>query len=148
MNVRCRQVAGVVLTLFAGMMLVLQGGCATAGLQAGDASYSSSPYLIIDDPSLANQISIVRVGHDRVGQLMRGHATLQSNRSRSLQIQYRFSWYDANGMEIDGTGQPYRNLIIEGRDTVPVTSVAPSPHAEEFKIRVRKVKSVRIDNLR
>ena len=122
-------------------------GCATAGIQAGDASYSSSPYLIVDDPSLADQISVVRVSHDIVGDIMRAHVTLKSNRARSLRIQYRFSWYDANGMEIDGTGKPYRDLIIEGKDAVSVTSMAPSPYAQEFKIRVRKVKSVKIDNL-
>ena len=122
-------------------------GCTTAGLSAGDATYGSS-YLIVDDASLARQISITDVEIDRVGNLMRGYAALQSNRGRSLQIQYRFSWYDANGREIDGTRQPYRDLILRGRDSVPVTSVAPSPQAVEFKIRVQKVRALRIENIR
>ncbi len=128
--------------------LLLLAGCRTAGLQAGDAGYASSPYVVLDDPSLANQISIVNVAHDKVGKLMRAHVTLKSNRARSLRLRYRFSWYDTNGMEIDGTGQPYRDLIIQGRDAVSVTSVAPSPYAEEFKISVRKVRALRIENIR
>ncbi|HMP72486.1 MAG TPA: YcfL family protein [Kiritimatiellia bacterium] len=123
-------------------------GCATAGLQAGDSSYGSSPYLVADDPQLADQITIVTVSHDFVGDLMRAHVTMRSNRGRSLQIQYRFSWYDANGMEIDPASRPYRDVTLQGRDTVSVNSVAPSPHAAEFKIRVRKVKLFKIENIR
>ncbi len=123
-------------------------GCSTAGLQAGDSSLTNDPYLLIDDSTFGRQIAIVKVAHDYVGELMRANVTLKSNRGRSLLMQYRFSWYDSNGMEIDGRGQPYRDLIIEGRDTVNVTSVAPSPAATEFKIRVRKVKAIRIENIR
>lgn len=148
MNVRRGDVAKLLGMTSCGVLLLLQGGCGTAGLQAGGSRDTASPYVIVDDPSFGNQVSIVRVAHDQVGELMRGTVTLQSNRRRSLQMQYRFSWYDSNGMEIDGGGQPFRDLIIEGRDTVTVSSVAPSPHAAEFKIRVRKVKAIRINNLR
>jgi len=122
-------------------------GCSTAGIQAGDSSATMSPYLLVDDPSLADQISVVKVAHDNVGDIMRAVVTLKSNRDRSLRIQYRFSWYDQNGMEIDGSGKTYRDLILRGHDAVPVTSVAPSPYATEFKIRIQKVKSIKIENL-
>lgn len=137
----------IVAAMFIAGMLGTITGCSTAGLQAGDASYSSSPYLIVDDSSLANQIGIEKVAHDMVGDIMRASVTLKSNRSRSLQIQYRFSWYDANGMEIDGNSKPYRDLVIEGKDSKNVTSMAPSPAAQEFKIRVRKVKAIKIENV-
>lgn len=130
------------------LAISLTAGCATSGLQAGNADYMSSPYLVVDDLVLADQISIVRVDRDIVGETMRAHVTLKSNRARSLRLLYRFSWYDANGMEIDGGGKPYRDLIIEGKDAVSVTSMAPSPYAREFKIRVRKVKPIKIENLR
>lgn len=133
--------------LFALLTVLALAGCATAGLRAGDSSLTNDPYLIIDDASVGDQISIVKVAHDHVGEIMRANVTLQNNRSRSLQIQYRFSWFDTNGMEIDGQGKPYRDLVIEGRDTINVTSVAPSPAATEFKIRVRKLKAIKIENI-
>lgn len=142
-----KQLLGVI-AILVGLTVTLFSGCSTAGLQAGDSSDTMSPYLLVDDPSLADQISIAKVAHDRVGDIMRANVTLKSNRMRSLRLQYRFSWYDANGMEIDGTGKPYRDLILEGKDAVPVSSVAPSPYATEFKVRVRKVKSIKINNLR
>lgn len=123
-------------------------GCSTSGLQAGDSAYTNSSYLVVEDPLFADQISIVRVDHDMVGDIMRAHVSLKSNRNRSLQIRYRFTWYDGQGMEVDPSGKPYRDLIIEGKDTVAVTSMAPSPQAREFKIRVHKVKAIKIENIR
>lgn len=122
-------------------------GCATSGMQAGDSAYTKSPYLVVDDPILADQIHIVSVSHDMVGDMMRALVTMKSNRHRSLRVQYRISWYNAQGMEIDPQGKTYRDLIIEGKDAVSVTGMAPSPAATEFKIRVRKVKPFKIDNL-
>lgn len=134
-------------TAFALTVLLALSGCATAGLRAGDSSLTNDPYVIVDSPSFGNQISIVKVAHDFVGQVMRANITIQNNRSRSLQIQYRISWFDANGMEIDGQGKPYRDVVIEGKDTINVTGVAPSPAAKEFKIRVRKLKAIKIENI-
>lgn len=128
--------------------VLFSAGCSTSGMQAGDSTYTDSPYLVVDDPVLADQVSIVKVGHDMVGDMMRAQASLKSNRDRSLQLQYRFSWYDANGMEIDTQGKAYRDIILEGKDAVSVTSMAPSPAAQEFKIRVRKVKAFKIDNIK
>jgi uncharacterized protein YcfL len=127
--------------------IVTATGCSTAGIRAGDSSATNEPYLIVDDPSIGDQISIVKVAHDHVGEIMRANVTLRNNRSRSLQMQYRISWFDANGMEIDGQGKPYRDVVIEGKDTINVTGVAPSPAATEFKIRVRKLKAVKIQNI-
>lgn len=137
---------GFVCLLLSGMLIAFTG-CSTAGLQSGDSSEAMNPYLLVDDPSLADQISIAKVAHDQVGDIMRATVTLKSNRKRSLQLQYRFSWYDQNGMEIDGSGKTYRTLTLRGKDAVPVTSVAPSPYATEFKIRVQKVKAVKVENI-
>lgn len=141
------RIKNVMQAIFAMAAIALAAGCSTAGLRAGDSSQTNEPYLIVDDPSIGDQISIVKVAHDVVGEIMRANITLQNNRSRSLQIQYRISWFDANGMEIDGQGKPYRDLVIEGKDTVNVTGVAPSPAATEFKIRVRKLKPIKIENI-
>jgi len=121
---------------------VLAGtGCSTTtkGIQAGAASYAD-PYLIVNDSMLARQISVVSVDYDTVGDLARGTVTIRSNRDRTPPLQYRFSWYDKAGREIDPKGQPYQTLLIQGHDAVTVSSVAPHPSAEEFKIRVQRVR--------
>lgn len=131
----------------AGLAVVVGAGCATSGVVAGDASYSENPYVIVDDPVFHDQVSVVSVDHEFRGNLMRALVTLKSNRHRSLWIQYKFSWYDAKGIEIDPGKKPYRDLTIEGKDSITATSMAPSPEAKEFKIRIRKVKALKINNI-
>ena len=128
--------------------LVLAGtGCSTAGVVAGGGD-GKQTYILADDPTIADQINVAAVEHRMVGDLLQAHVTLKSNRDRSLRIQYRFSWYDATGVEIDAGTKPYHDVVLEGRDAISVTSLAPSPDAKEFKIRIKKVKVFKIENVR
>ncbi len=138
---------------FMPMVLLVAGvtawqGCSTAGVVAGDSTYADSPYILADDSTLASQVQVASVDHEMIGGLMRALVTLKSNRNRTLWIQYRFSWYDANGVELDPGSTPYRDLQLQGRDAVSVTSMAPNEQAREFKIRIRKVKSFKLENVR
>lgn len=123
-------------------LIVAGAGCSSTGLQAGAASYAD-PYLMVNDSILASQVSVVSVDYDTIGGLARGTITLRSNRDRQLPLQYRFSWYDETGRELDPGGQPYHSLLLEGQDAVTVSSVAPHPSAEEFKVRLKRVRNAR-----
>lgn len=122
----------------AGLAIVLTA-CSTAGIAGGGASYATSPYLIVDDQTLARRIDLVSTDHEILDNgLMRAYATFRSNRMRTQHVQYRFSWYDENGVEIDAQGQPYRKMLLQGRDAVSVQSVAPNDRATEYKVRLRR----------
>jgi uncharacterized protein YcfL len=121
-------------------------GCSTTGEVAGKSA-SSSPYLIVEDYVLASQVSVTGVSHQLLGDLMQAHVTLKSNRERSLRILYRFQWYDATGIEIAPGAKPYNELILEGLESKGVTSIAPSPSAVAFKVKVRKMKVFTARNL-
>ena len=121
--------------MFGGALLAA-GGCSTAGVVAGAGAGESSTYILADSKSLADRVIVAAVERDMVGDLMRAHVTLKSARDRTLHIQYKFSWFDAAGVEIDPGSKPYRDLILEGRDGASITSIAPSPDAKEFKIRI------------
>lgn len=132
---------------YAAVSLAALSGCSTSGMVAGDSSYSDSPYFIVDDRIFGSQVKIVTVGHDFKGDMMRGYATLKSRRHRSLQVRYKFSWYDDKGVEIDPGTRPYNDVVIQGKDAVTISSMAPNPQAKEFKVRVVKVKVLKIENV-
>jgi uncharacterized protein YcfL len=111
----------------------------TTGNVGGGSSVSQSKYLIVHDQILASQVDLVRVDHEMMENgLIRAYVTLRSNRYRALHLQYRFSWYDELGVEIDAQAQPYRKIRLQGKDAVSVQSVAPNPRASEFKVRLRR----------
>lgn len=140
---------GVGAVTAAGLVMALVGaGCATSGTVAGASSYTDSPYVIIEDATLASQVTVVGVEHQMVGELMKAHVTIRSNRHRSLMLRYKVSWYDESGVEIDPGSKPYRTAVLPGKDSLSITSMAPNPSAKEFKFRLEKVKAIKIENIK
>lgn len=114
-------------------------GCRnTSGTLVKTDHQTGSSMIIEENARLAHRIDVVRTAYDEVNGLKRVHIELASNRNRRLRVDYRICWFDANGMEIDPQTKTYRNLILEGRDTVTVTGVANSPAAVSSKLRVRE----------
>lgn len=114
-------------------------GCRnTAGTMVTTDHLTGNSTVIAENARLAHQVNVIKTGYDEVNGLKRVHITLASNRSRRLRVDYRICWFDANGMEIDSQTKTYRNLILEGRDTVTVTGIANSPSAVSSKLRLRE----------
>lgn len=127
-------IASVVLAAMAGL-----SGCRnTSGTMVKTDHQTGSSMIIEENGRLAHRVDVVRTTYDEVNGLKRVHIELASNRNRRLRVDYRICWFDANGMEIDPQTKTYRNLILEGRDTVTVTGVANSPAAVSSKLRVRE----------
>jgi uncharacterized protein YcfL len=119
----------------------LTGCVETAGTVVTTDHLTGNTLVLEDSTRLKDQVQVLRVNYDEVNGLKRVHITLQSARHRRLRLNYRISWFDANGMEIDPTTKTYRNLIIQGRDTVTVTGLANSPAAVTSKLRVRDLEA-------
>ena len=132
----------IIPALLAAVLLV---GCAapnTTGITASvapDESGVMQQYLQADNTRLARYLLL---GNVRCDQTTNGHLrarlTVTSARNKTMQIQYKFAWFDASGMEIDPEAETWRILTLEGRDTRPVMGIAPTPAAESFRLRVRE----------
>ena len=120
-------------------------GCAapnTTGITAAvapDENGVYQEYLQSDNTRLARQVLVRDVRCDQTPNgFMRASLTLTSARNKSMQIQAKFAWFDAAGIEIDPDAETWRVLTIEGRDTRPVVGVAHSAAAESFRLRIRE----------
>ena len=124
---------------------VFSAGCAspnTTGISTGvapDENGIYQQYLQADNTRLARQVIVQDVRCDQTQNgFMRASVTLASARNKTMQIQYKFAWFDAAGFEIAPDAETWRVLTLEGRDTRPVMGVAPSAAAESFRLRVRE----------
>ncbi len=126
---------------------ILISGCATSGMTAGGGDGTETT-LFIGDRTLASQIAVLDVKTEVNNGLQQAIVTLSSKRQRTLWLRYRFVWFDSLGREVDPSGKPYNPLHLEGKDAVPITSVAPSPEAVEFKVRIQKVSASKIGNIK
>jgi len=97
-----------------------------------------SKKVVFNNSSLAGDIQIVDLQSVLAGNIMKAQAVLKSKDRETLSLQYRFDWYDANGMEINSGAGSWKPLLITGRESKTIQSVAPDPRAKEFKLKIRE----------
>ena len=114
-------------------------GCAnTAGVEgrkAGDrdqVKYRGS--------NLQESIEMKNLKMRKVGGILQAAGTMFSTVTSDLKVQYRFSWYDKDGFEIDKDAGSWKSLTLYGRQTADVQGVSPNAQAEEFKVVIRELK--------
>jgi uncharacterized protein YcfL len=127
------------------LALVAASGCSTtAGVEAvGKTTWNDegarelSKKIIYNSSSLAGDLQVIDMQSVQAGNLMRAQATLKSKDRDTLSFQYKFEWYDAGGIEINSGAGAWKPLLLTGRETKTIQSVAPDPRAKEFKLKVR-----------
>ena len=129
--------------------LMLGSGCATktsgiqgaaATVEAPDGTAHTSQYVIIDNSKLARGLQIVDLKSQFAGDLLKAQVSIVSKYSKTLEFQYKFLWFDAQGMEINPGSLPWTPLTLYGNESKTVQAVAPNPSAREFKINIRALK--------
>ena len=131
--------------LLAGILAGLAAGCAapnTSGFTVGseaDASGIMQEVLQVDDGKLARQLSVsdMKTGQTKNG-LMKASVRLTSSFNKDTVAQSKFVWFDADGAEIDIDSDPWRPLVLHGKETRTIKGVAPNSKAVGFKLRVRR----------
>ena len=125
--------------------LGLAGCSTTAGVEtSGKTSWDEQgartleKNVLFNNSGLKGDIQIVDVKSALAGDMMRAQVTLRSKDRDTLPFQYRFEWYDAGGMEINSGAGSWKPLILYGRESKTVQSVAPDPRAKEFKLKIRE----------
>lgn len=125
--------------------LGLAGCSTTAGVETtGKMSWDEQgartleKNVVFNNSGLKGDILIVDVKSAMAGDIMRAQATLRSKDKDTLPFQYRFEWYDSNGMEINSGSGSWKPLLLNGRESKTIQAVAPDPRAREFKLKIRE----------
>ena len=132
------------LLILAAMVAALSAGCAspnTSGTTVGvetDADGNMQDILQTDNAKLARQLKVadLTVGQTKNG-LMKASVKLTSALNKDVVAQSKFAWFDADGAEIDPDTDPWRPLLLHGKETRMIQGVAPNEKATAFKLRVR-----------
>lgn len=136
-----RAITAVVITVSLGL-----GGCSTTGgVEAtgktgwdDQGARSLETNIVFSSSGLKGDVNIVDLKSTLAGDIMRAQVLLRSKDNDTLQLQYRFEWYDAGGTEINSGSGSWKPLILNGRETKTVQGVAPDPRAKEFKLKLRE----------
>lgn len=144
-GLRCRGMAVGFACVALGGGLV---GCKTrtSGIEGGGAvvhvdapAVHLSKYVTVSNPKLTKTIKIIDLRTATTEtQLIRASVSILSTSDKTQQVVCRFSWFDANGFEIDPGAKPWQPVLLYGNETKIVQDVAPSTAAQEFRIQIRE----------
>jgi uncharacterized protein YcfL len=125
---------GFTSALLCGAALTL-GACAhdTSGLWASSAGEQR-----VDNSSLGGDLTLAQLDSRRAGQLLQGLAVLTSKTAKDQQLQYKFSWFDAQGYSLEDEGQSWKPVTLHGRQALQLVALAPNANAVRFEVYVRK----------
>lgn len=90
---------------------------------------------IITDSGLSRKVRIVGVNEDMSATQLKIQIEV-FNATRSMQnFSYRVEWFDEKGMLISTPTGAYVPKQIEGKESMFITAVAPTPKAKDFRVK-------------
>lgn len=128
------------------LAILCTSGCATSGIEGSGAAVTGplghitfSKNVVIHNETLALGLQIVDLKLDFVGDLLRANVLIHNKYDTTLNLQYKFSWFDEEGREIDPASKAWTPIVLYGKGSKMLQSIAPNPAAEEFKINIQKL---------
>jgi len=102
-----------------------------------EQKYSNN--LQIHNKTLAKQVHISEIKSRKKNNLLQINLSLTSTYKKSLQLQYKFQWFDQDDFIIEETKSAWQPLEIHGMQSKTVASLAPTSQVTTFKLYVREV---------
>lgn len=90
---------------------------------------------IITDAGLNRGVRIVGV-NEAPGEHLKIQVELLNTTSSLKNFNYRFEWFDANGVQVNTPTSTYLPRQIEGKESIFISAVAPTPEAKDFRLKL------------
>lgn len=103
-----------------------------------DGTFSRSS--LTDKDQKRQKFQIMSVTGKEVDGFKKIQTAIANKTDKDLNLQYRFSWYDAQGMQIESDSTTWQPLHLFGKVTRPINNVARSREAITFELYVRNFK--------
>lgn len=122
--------------LLAMVAALIMVGCSsnTAGLRVDGETQK----VIFGDNVLGSRLQIDQIDTATVDDRARGVVRLTSNYSGDQHLQYRFYWYDDDGLEVNTKLAPWRQIIIRGDESIAISEVSINPNGTQFRVQIRE----------
>ena len=125
----------MVLAALSVVSLLLVSGCWTSVM---DVDGSANGPATVNFKNSPVDIKVLDTRSRVINDLLQVNMELENGYSHPYNLEYKFSWYDSGGMEIDPGRTAWIPFHLNGRETKSVQGVAPNPSAKAFKIKLRE----------
>ncbi len=91
---------------------------------------------VITDDTLKRKVSIVGVNESTTsGGFLQVQIEVLNQKNSMQDFNYRFEWFDMNGMLVNTPASVWIPRQIEGQESLFITAVAPTTTAKDFKVK-------------
>lgn len=130
--------------VFLGLLFSLPlAGClstSTGGLEVIGRE-NVPPVIRIDDNFFARHINVEDA---KIRQTDAGFRTamvcVQNLGSGDFPVQYKFTWFDSDGFEVQPGGRPWEQTILHGGERLTLSATAPESKVTRFTVHLRWMK--------
>ena len=91
---------------------------------------------------LEDKLSISKLIQDKAsGDLLKIQVELQNLSDKELNLSYKVEWLEDNGMIIKDASLVWMPLLVRGGELQGIQSVATSPKAKNFRLKIQRAKN-------
>ena len=137
------QLLKLAVLLIAGMAL-LSGCAATSGAEGrakvgwtDDGAPLLNTKVVYNSSTLSRKVAIDEMTSSKAGDMLLAQVTMHSKAGDTINLQYKFEWFDLNGLALNASSATWKPLLIYGKETKTIQGLAPDPRGREYKLLLR-----------
>ena len=126
-----------------GLLLITVTGCVSMSTGGMEVSFreNGSAQVRIDDGFFRQHVEIEEAKSNRTEFGFLSASVLVRNKlDKDFPIQYKFLWFDANGMEVLPAGRAWEQTIVHGGELISLQATAPDTAVVKYIVRLRRIK--------
>ena len=125
--------------------IALLAGCSATSGAEGRAKVGwtdeGAPLLntkvVYNSTSLSRKVAIDEMTSSKAGDMLLAQVTMHSKAGETINLQYKFEWFDLNGLALNASSATWKPLIIYGKETKTIQGLAPDPRGRDYKLLLR-----------
>lgn len=126
-------------------MAVLSGCSATSGAvgrarevgKTDDGASLLDTKVVYNNTALSRKVAIDELTSFKSGDMLLAQVTMHSKAGETINLQYKFEWFDLNGLALNADSATWKPLLIYGKESKTIQGLAPDPRGREYKLLLR-----------
>ncbi|MCX8064324.1 MAG: YcfL family protein [Candidatus Hydrogenedentes bacterium] len=110
------------------------GGSEQPSTTINSGDYDS--FIHCNDRKLKKKLKMCDVKMRTVGDVLQVSVTLINVSKKTLNLHYKFMWFDKDNFEIRADTFPWIPITLHSKEQKSIQGVAPNPAAKSFKIKI------------
>lgn len=125
-------------------MVALSGCSATSGAEGrakvgwtDDGAPLLNTKVVYNSSNLSRKVAIEEMTSSKAGDMLLAQVTMRSKAGDTLNLQYKFEWFDLNGLALSAASATWKPLIVYGKESKTIQGLAPDPRGRDYKLLLR-----------